>query len=510
MQFPGGLFSLIKAPRVYPRSIIALMITQIPRTTAVFLSLAAGLTMASGQTSITTSSVGADSSTSAAAQPLTTAPAVVPGFTWGGDLRLRNEYFNSALTLNSTAPLHEQDYFRVRARLWSTVTIVPDLTFNLRLAAEPRIWEDSSYAKQHPGTGLEARYASIDTFNLKMTHAFGLPLTITAGRQDVQFGDPLNWWLVGDGTPGDGSWTSFLDSVRASLDIPEIKTKVDAVYIYQHARPDTWLPILGPESTYGLTEQNERGVILYASNKSIENTQADGYFIYKKDNKVFSNGDDANIYTLGGKLGGTPAPNWQYSVEGAWQWGTKTDPTVKTPVNVSTLKRDIEAYGWNAKLTYSFKDSLNDQVSLVSEYLSGDNPNTPNKDEMFDVLWGRWPRFSELYIYSYPMENGGKIAQLNNLLRAGASWSLTPVKGMTLSATYNALFAPVAVPTRTISPSLFSDSGHFRGNFLQLVLKQQFNKNLSGHLWAEFLRQGDFYTHRDTLSFLRAEILLTF
>jgi len=486
------------------------MTTQSSRTAALFLTLAASLTMAFGQTSNTASSPGATPSSAAAAQPLQAAPDAAPQLTWGGDLRLRNEYFNSALALNAAAPLHEQDYFRIRARLWSSVTLVPDFTFNVRLAAEPRLWEDSSYTKQHPGVGLEGRYALIDTFNLKMTHAFGLPLTITAGRQDVQFGDAANWWLVGDGTPGDGSWTTFLDSVRATLEIPEIKTKVDAVYIYQHARPDTWLPILGRETTYSLTDQNERGVILYASNKSITNTQVDGYFIYKKDNRVFSSGDDANIYTIGSKLTGTPLPNWQYSAEGALQWGTKTDPSVKTPVNVSTLQRDIRAYGWNAKLTYLFKDSLNDQVSLVSEFLSGDNPNTSGKDEMFDVLWGRWPRFSELYIYSYPMENGGRIAQLNNLLRAGASWSLTPMKGMSFSATYNALFAPVAIPTRNVSASLFSDSGHFRGHFVQLVLKQQFNKHLSGHLWTEFLREGDFYTHRNTLSFLRAEILLTF
>ena len=480
------------------------------RATVVFLTLAAGLPMAFGQNSSPPSPAGMNASAAAPSQPLPAVPAPAPWFSWGGDLRLRNEYFNSALTLNATSPLHEQDYFRIRARLWSSATVAPDLTFNLRLAAEPRLWEDSSYAKQHPGTGLEDRYGLIDTCNLKLTHAFGLPLTITAGRQDVQFGDALNWWLVGDGTPGDGSWSTFLDSVRASLDVPGIKTKLDAVYIYQHARPDSWLPIVGRESTYGLSEQNERGVILYASNKSLPNTQADGYFIYKKDDQVFSNGDNADIYTLGAKLSGTPEPHWQYSVEGAWQWGEKTDPTVKTPVNVSTLRRDIRAFGWNAKLTRLFKDPLNNQVSLVGEYLSGDDPNTTGRDEMFDVLWGRWPRFSELYIYSYPMENGGKIAQLNNLLRAGASWSLTPMKGMSFSATYNALFAPEEVPTRNLSASLFSRSGHFRGHFVQLVLKHQFNKHLSGHLWTEFLRQGDYYARRDTLSFLRAELMLTF
>jgi hypothetical protein len=121
---------------------------------------------------------------------------------------------------------------------------------------------------------------------------------------------------------------------------------------------------------------------------------------------------------------------------------------------------------------------------------SRDDPNTTGKDEMFDVLWGRWPRFSELYIYSYPMENSGKVAQLNNLLRMGTSWSLVPVKGMTCSLTYNAWFAPENVPTRTLNPALFSRSENFRGHFVQLVLRRQFSKHLSGHLLDECLWQG--------------------
>jgi len=82
------------------------MTTQSSRTAALFLTLAASLTMAFGQTSNTASSPGATPSSAAAAQPLQAAPDAAPQLTWGGDLRLRNEYFNSALALNAAAPLH--------------------------------------------------------------------------------------------------------------------------------------------------------------------------------------------------------------------------------------------------------------------------------------------------------------------------------------------------------------------------------------------------------------------
>ena len=59
---------------------------------------------------------------------------------WGADLRVRNEYFNDLLTLNPNANLHEQDYFRFRGRLWTSITPLDDLSLNARLADEPREW----------------------------------------------------------------------------------------------------------------------------------------------------------------------------------------------------------------------------------------------------------------------------------------------------------------------------------------------------------------------------------
>ena len=159
--------------------------------------------------------------------------------TWGADLRLRNEYFNNALTLNQGAIRHEQDYFRFRERLWTSIMPVTNLSVNARLATEQREWMKPSYSSQY-GTrsGLEERYVILDNANVKWNNAFDLPLSITAGRQDIMFGDPLNWWLVADGTPGDGSWTMYFDSIRANYDAKEIKTKFDVVYIYQNALPD--------------------------------------------------------------------------------------------------------------------------------------------------------------------------------------------------------------------------------------------------------------------------------
>ena len=103
---------------------------------------------------------------------------------------------------------------------------------------------------------------------------------------------------------------------------------------------------------------------------------------------------------------------------------------------------------------------------------------------------------------------------MNNLIRFGPNWTVTPIKDTTFSATYNAMFAPVDTPTRAANTTLFSgssmQSGNFRGHYLQTVLKHKFNDHVSAHLWSEFVWMGDYYTHRDMMTFFRAEMLFTF
>jgi len=446
-----------------------------------------------------------------------------PWLTWGADLRIRDEYLPNTVTLTDKDPLAEQNVARFRARVWGTAKMPSDVSFNARLSAEPRLFtEPAGFGPRKTASGMEWRYGILDNVNLKWNNAFQQPLTITVGRQDIMLGDFYDWWLVADGTPGDGSWTFFLDSVRLTYDAKNIDTKFDVITILQHARADEWIPTIGNptysdwprfnDTEHPLTEQNETGVIAYLSNKSLKNTAIDAYFIYKRDDQETMErggfpwipGDNADIFTFGGKISGNITPNWQYSLEGAYQFGNKEDRILGVFAD-----RDISAYGAKAKLTYLFKDKLNNQLFVSGEFLSGDDPSTPGTDEMFDVLWGRWPRWSELYIYSYAGETSGKIAQMNNLMRFGPCWTFNPTKGMTFSVAYNALFAQEEVPTRAVAPR-FSNNGDFRGHFLQTVLKHQFNKHLSAHIWVEFVWQGDYYARRDVMGFVRPEILFTF
>jgi hypothetical protein len=129
---------------------------------------------------------------------------------------------------------------------------------------------------------------------------------------------------------------------------------------------------------------------------------------------------------------------------------------------------------------------------------------------MFDVLWGRYPRIGETWAVAYALESGGRPSQFENLFRIGGTWTVTPLKNTTVATSYFAMFAPEAVPTRTTNAARYSRDGHFRGNMLQLVVRQKITKELSAVFFAEASYLGDYYASRTRISFLRAELLYTF
>jgi hypothetical protein len=233
---------------------------------------------------------------------------------------------------------------------------------------------------------------------------------------------------------------------------------------------------------------------------------------------LIKNGDDADIYTFGTKITGTPAEHWSYSAEAAYQFGSKQDSNVVHQYYVAneTERRDISAYAGKLRVSYLFKDKMQNKLSLVGEFLSGDDPNTKGQDEMFDILWGRWPRWTELGTWNYATETGGRYLQMNNTGRVGPNWNVSPITGLNVNLMYNALFAPESTPTRdttgtsATNPERFSKNGNFRGHYFQGIVKHQFNKYLTAQVKGELLCEGNYYNQRDILSFLRTEVMVTF
>lgn len=432
-------------------------------------------------------------------------------FDWGADMRLRQIYIGN-VGLNDASPIADRNFERLRLRLWGSYKPNEQFGFNTRL-----IWEGRHYIQpnkeRYPLPGFEDWYSGgilFDQLNIDLKPVATLPLTFKIGRQDLIFG---NGWLILDGTPIDGSRTIYFDAARATYQLEALDTTVDLIYIDQSADTGRFPQPLNGE-VEDQTEQFETGAILYLRNKSLlQDGLVDGYFIYKHNRENLTdyvpgldsvrknNGapfpspsDTGDIYGVGARVDTKLTEQWTLRAETIYEWGTRNDA-------------NLSAFGFNSRIGYALGGQLEQKVHFDYEYLSGNDPDS-GTNQAFDPLWARWPQWSELMVYQWPLES--RVAEATNLQRLSLGWSAKPHQTTTVTANYHALWANEN-STRTAAQLVnISDNGKFRGHLFTSRINTKLNKHLSGHLVAEYLLPGDYYAknRRDNSYFVRAEINL--
>ncbi len=439
------------------------------------------------------------------------------GLQMGLDLRLREVYTHNMLALDDQfgdgggRNANDHHWQRIRSR-WSTVwTLSPDVTFNTRLVWE--FWTISS-PDRHGNKALSAqdtdfREAIFDRMNIQWKNAFDAPMTVTVGRQDIFLG---TGWLVGDGTPADGSRTVFFDAVRATIDLRDT-TQLDLIGICQYDDESKFLQPINHRDYIHLTQRtDETGFIGYLTDKSFENTTLEGYYIYKKEEPSdwakFSDswwtalpGADAEIHTIGGRIAQKLDENWSYSTEVAKQFGKRDEETMK-------------GLGTNNKLAYAFNDELKNELRLTHEYMSGNKPGT-SANEKFDTLWGDYPqaqRGGDLQSYIWTYE--GSLGEVSNLHRIGFGHTFKPGKEWTMSTDYNLMWADQnGDATQAPSGNLqVSDNSYFRGQMITGLLTYQCCKNFRTQFLVDYFIPGSYYdqSNRDHAIFARINMEWTF
>jgi len=384
--------------------------------------------------------------------------------------------------LDKKAAGHERLWTRYRGRVWTSVTPIENLQFNVRVITEPRYY----FKPETMEDQFVRQEALFDQFNIQWAKVGGLPLKLTVGRQDIKFGDG---WLIAEGTPLDGSRTFFFDAIRATWDASDIKTTFDVITIRNRANSSYFIRPFD-DKNLDLIEHDETGVILYGSNKSIKNTTIDGYFIYKHDDRVAANGNNSDIYTFGARATGKMDEHWKYGAELAPQFGQKNGTK-------------IAALGFNSELGYYLNDKLDNNFRVMYEYLSG----AGKRDGAFDVLWGRYAKWSNIYNDCLTdLEN--LKSQATNYHRVGFGWGFKPAEKLTFEANYNLFFRDRNTFSGTQG---FSDKGPFRGQLLTALLKHTITEHLSTALTAELFLPGNYYDHtrNDAAVYIQYEIMLS-
>lgn len=430
----------------------------------------------------------------------------VDWFKWGADLRLRHEYLENVNTLNNEYPNDISSYQRYRGRLWGSIMPMDNLSLNARITQEMRYWYEPQAQINANDGHFHTSYAILDQANVTIKDLAVEKSTLTVGRQDVIL---LDGWLVLEGTPLDGSRTIFFDAVRYQMPLKDLNSSIDVALLAAHASPDKWVTAFGPsETAYGrdvyLSEQDEVGGYINYGWKPSDTFKLDAYFIAKNDDaEAPANWSDGTIYTLGARVENKFNENLLGRVEGAYQFAEDYQQAY-TPTS-----GDLSAYGATAKLAYMFNDSMKNEVALVGEYLSGNDPDT-GENEAFVPLWARYPQWSEIFAYNFANET--RPGEITNIIRLGPSWSISPTKKLSFTANYFALWADENTKFNNIGGQPYYGDDLFRGHFFQGILRYKFNRFVAAHLWAEYFMPGEFYSdnRNDDAIFLRAEINLTF
>lgn len=411
-------------------------------------------------------------------------------FEIGFQERVRSESWDNIVDHRAATPDFKTQY-RFRTRLWATMPLSDDLLFAAGLVNENR-----KIAK--PDVAYNGREVIFETFYLdwRMDRAWSL----RAGRQTLMRGDGF---IFMDGGALDGSRTGYVNALDLTWTSGE--TKVEFIAISDPFK-DTYLPRLNetdnPKERQLLNERDEAALAVYGTwRRNAHDVQA--YLIHKTelhDSRALSDPTfvpDRRVETLGARLaenfGKGLTATGEFAIQGGRQQG---HPGTLEPAS------DIRAWGGQAKLTQAFKAAWEPSLALGWVGLSGDDPSTSAK-EGWDPLFSRWPKWSELYVYSQVPEAG--VATWSNLHMCEATVQAKPHPKLSLRAS---LFWMRAYEPVTGHGPIFA-SGTGRGRLAELRADVTLTEQWQGHVLYERLDPGTFYAGPDAGRFFRVEAIYT-
>jgi len=328
-----------------------------------------------------------------------------------------------------------------------------------------------------------------DSLYLKWKFSEAVPLTVTAGRQDMRFGEGF---VIADGTPLDGSRSYYFNALRFDCDLrPNHKL---TFFLHAMDKTDEFLPVIrDPDlaNPQPLVEQPERALALYYAG-ALGKSKLDAYFIRKFINAPDAGTVPSRTSTLGARAEAFLPASFLLTVEGAVQTGSRGED-------------GWSAFGGLAHLDYSPKWRVPylKTLTLGGIYLSGDDPATA-KMEGWDPLFSRWPKWSEGYIYTFTRES--RVAYWSNMTSLYGSLAFDFGARANAALTLHSLGAPEPQPG-----AFPGGTGRGRGMLLVGRLNFILSKFVSGHFQWDHFEPGDFYfAGAGAFNWMRVEFLFRY
>ena len=392
--------------------------------------------------------------------------------------RFRLEAWDNAVGLDDRAN-DATAYTRNRTTLSLRWLATRDLEVLAKVTNEFRVY---LAPKDRP---FDRHEAFFDNAYVKWTIPARRPLALTAGRQDINLGEGF---VIADGTPLDGSRSYYFNALRLDAGLGGNHKLI--LFVHATETTDTYLPVLHKRSQ-ALVEQPEKALAAYYSG-ALGKTKVDAYAVRKSNEAAGAWPVAGRIDTLGARAQMPLLRGLVLTAEGALQAGRHGDA-------------GRAAFGGLAHLdaSPSWKVPYLKSLTLGGILLSGDDPSTARM-EGWDPVFGRWPKWSEGYIYTLIRES--RVAYWSNLN------SLYGALGFDLGSRANGTLTVHRLGAERARPGAFpGGTGLHRGTLVVGRLNYIVSKALSGHLHCERFEPGSFYAPgRSGFTWVRFELILRY
>ncbi len=399
------------------------------------------------------------------------AAAVLAPFAWAEDSpaprlklifveRFRFEAWDNAVNLDDTAN-DGFAYTRNRTTLGLSWKAAKNLEVLGKATNEFRVY---IAPKDRAFNGHEV---FVDNLYVKWTIPGRRSFTITAGRQDLNFGEGF---VIADGTPSDGSRSYYFNALRLDADIA--KGHKLTAFVHAQKTSDRFLPVVNPRPQ-ALAEQPEKALALYYAG-TFGKTKVDAYAVHKTTDANVAWPIPARTETFGARVIVPLAKPLSGTAEAAVQTGAFGDA-------------GRSAYGAIAHLDYDLKGTLPLLKSAICGgiLLSGDDPAT-SRMEGWDPIFSRWPKWSESYIYAFTRES--RPSYWSNLSSLYASLAFD------FGARSDGLVMVQKLGAEHPQAGVFpGGAGRDRGTLFKGRLNYRISKYMTGRVIWEHFTPGSFY-----------------
>ena len=390
-------------------------------------------------------------------------------FITAGDLRVRQEILDGVYHF---APESDRNWIRMRSRLGGQ--LVHDTQGGeIRLANEHR-------HILHPDSG-DFDWDELVLDRLLWRWGRGGSTTFTLGRQDIIWD---RGFLVLEGHPLDGSRSIYQDAARLQLE--RCWGRLDLFASYNPKRDPL---VLVDDKDRALTDADETALAVRLTRGAWKWS-----LIWKGEDDPDGLLADLATTTLGARYDHTFEQGAQLLAELAVQYQSR-----------SALGSEPADQGWALAGQSFLTKGLGHEVTGEAGFFYYSGSGKGLRD--FRAPWGRWPKWSEMYIYTLIGEStAGRVhvAAWENI--AGPRLTLRRPLGERYQARFGVteLLAPVP-------------RWEARGWLTETELKADLGRGLTGHVLWEMFQPGSYHDGRgglppltDTIPFLRWQVTYAF